>query len=67
MDGYEVARAFRDDADLRSIYLIALTGYVQPEDLERAAAAGFDQHVAKPPSVGHLSRILAEAAKKPLH
>ncbi|HVO13328.1 MAG TPA: ATP-binding protein [Vicinamibacteria bacterium] len=59
MDGYEVARAFRADAQLASARLIALTGYAQPEDLERAAAAGFARHLAKPPDVTRLREVLA--------
>jgi len=59
MDGYEVARAFRADAQLASARLIALSGYAQPEDLERAAAAGFERHLAKPPDLTRLREVLA--------
>jgi two-component system CheB/CheR fusion protein len=59
MDGYEVARAFRADAALKSVFLVALSGYAQPEDLRRAQEAGFDQHLAKPPSLHTLERVLA--------
>jgi two-component system CheB/CheR fusion protein len=59
MDGFQVARAFRSDADLRDTYLVALTGYAQPEDRQRAAEAGFDRHVAKPVSIETLSALLA--------
>ena len=48
MNGYEVARAFRADEALRSTFLVALSGYAQAEDLAKARAAGFDQHLAKP-------------------
>jgi PAS domain S-box-containing protein len=47
-DGHEVARTLRADGALRATRLIALSGYAQPEDRERAAEAGFDEHVAKP-------------------
>ena len=60
MDGYEVARAFRADAALNGAFLVALTGYALPEDLERAQAAGFARHIAKPPSLEKLGEILAE-------
>ncbi|HXY38841.1 MAG TPA: ATP-binding protein, partial [Vicinamibacteria bacterium] len=59
MDGYEVARAFRADSRLSSVRLVALTGYAQPDDLERATAAGFERHLAKPPDVGRLREVLA--------
>jgi signal transduction histidine kinase/ActR/RegA family two-component response regulator len=65
MDGYEVARAVRQDPALRSTFLVALSGYALPEDLEKAAAAGFQHHLAKPPSVDTLERVLSELLETP--
>ena len=48
MDGYAVAKAMRADPAFRGAHLVALTGYGQPEDRERALQAGFDQHLTKP-------------------
>jgi two-component system CheB/CheR fusion protein len=59
MDGFDVARAFRADDALRGTYLVALSGYAQPEDVLRASEAGFDQHLAKPPSLERLEQALA--------
>ena len=59
MDGYEVARAFRADPLLRATLLVALTGYARPEDLRQSAEAGFDRHLAKPPSVATIQQLLA--------
>jgi len=64
MDGYEVARAFRSNDELHDIALVALTGYALPEDLKRAEDAGFDRHLAKPPELGALQRILAELPRR---
>ena len=61
MNGYEVARAFRADGAFRSTLLVALSGYAQSEDLARASAAGFDQHLAKPPNIEKIKRICAGA------
>jgi signal transduction histidine kinase/HAMP domain-containing protein len=47
-DGYEVARRIRADDGGKSIRLIALTGYGQPDDRRRALEAGFDAHLVKP-------------------
>jgi PAS domain S-box-containing protein len=58
MNGYDVARAFRADPDLRATVLVALSGYAQAEDVERARGAGFDRHLAKPASIDNLKRIL---------
>jgi signal transduction histidine kinase len=61
MDGYQVARRFRSDERLRSTYMIAVTGYAAPEDRARAAQAGFDRHLGKPPDIELLNQLLAEA------
>ena len=61
MNGYEVARAFRADGAFRSTVLVALSGYAQSEDLAKASAAGFDQHLAKPPNIEKIKRICAGA------
>jgi two-component system, sensor histidine kinase len=48
MDGYEVARRLREDQATRAVRLVALTGYGQASDRERASQAGFDAHFVKP-------------------
>jgi CheY-like chemotaxis protein/two-component sensor histidine kinase len=54
LDGYEVARRARSlGMDGR---LVALTGYGQTRDRERARAAGFDLHLVKPVSYDDLKR-----------
>jgi PAS domain S-box-containing protein len=60
IDGYEVARRIR--ADVPGARLVALTGYGQPEDRERALAAGFDVHLVKPVDPEQLQRLLAARA-----
>ncbi|HEU4385057.1 MAG TPA: transporter substrate-binding domain-containing protein [Anaeromyxobacteraceae bacterium] len=61
MNGYEIARALRSDRELRSTFLIALSGYAQAEDTRRAAEAGFDAHLAKPADVEELAALVARA------
>ena len=61
VDGYEIARTIRADEALRSTRLIAVSGYAQPEDRERAVRAGFDVHIAKPPSIDVLLAAVASA------
>jgi CheY-like chemotaxis protein/two-component sensor histidine kinase len=60
MTGYEVAESFRKDNDLKDVFLIALSGYAQPEDLAKSRAAGFDRHLAKPVDLDTLKDTLAE-------
>lgn len=59
VDGYEVARTLRSDGRLRDTRFVALTGYAQPEDRERARDAGFAAHLAKPVEVQELMAALA--------
>jgi two-component system CheB/CheR fusion protein len=58
MDGYEVARAIRADPALAPVFLVAVTGYALPEDLRRAAEAGFDRHLAKPVPIDRIAELL---------
>jgi signal transduction histidine kinase/CheY-like chemotaxis protein len=58
LDGYEVARRVR--AQGRPVCLIAVTGWGQDVDRQRARAAGFDAHLTKPASPDELRRLLAE-------
>jgi CheY-like chemotaxis protein len=48
MDGYELAARIHDLPGHRTLRLLALTGYGQPEDAKRTKAAGFDVHLVKP-------------------
>jgi CheY-like chemotaxis protein len=48
MNGYDVARAIRNQPWGQGILLLAITGWGQPDDKESARAAGFDRHLTKP-------------------
>jgi two-component system CheB/CheR fusion protein len=61
MNGYEVARTFKQDESLKGVFLVALSGSSLPEDLQRASEAGFDRHIAKPASLEKLEELLAGA------
>ncbi|OFA02094.1 putative transcriptional regulatory protein pdtaR [Duganella phyllosphaerae] len=54
MDGYALAGAIRAEAGGRAVRLVALTGYGQKDDVERAYAASFDLHLTKPASLEDL-------------
>jgi CheY-like chemotaxis protein/anti-sigma regulatory factor (Ser/Thr protein kinase) len=58
-DGYEVARRIRAEEGGAKLVLVALTGYGQLEDRERALAAGFDRHLTKPVAAETLTEILS--------
>jgi signal transduction histidine kinase len=61
-DGYEVARAIRRAPGGQSLYLVALTGYGQPQDRQRGLEAGFNAYLVKPVYQSDLVRVLAAAA-----
>jgi signal transduction histidine kinase/CheY-like chemotaxis protein len=48
LDGYELACRLRALPETTRSSLVAVTGYGQPEDRERATKAGFDHHLVKP-------------------
>jgi CheY-like chemotaxis protein len=61
MNGYEVCERLRATPGGAALHIIAVTGWGQPEDRVRSAAAGFDGHVTKPVDVDVLAALLANA------
>jgi CheY-like chemotaxis protein len=59
MSGFEVARALRRHHATATAYLVAMTGWGQPEDRERTREAGFDHHLTKPAGPDVLEDLLA--------
>jgi PAS domain S-box-containing protein len=59
MNGYEVAKTLRSLPALNGMRIIALTGYSQAADRERAQLAGFDEHLMKPVDSEALAQALA--------
>lgn len=59
MDGYAVCRAFRQDALLKGMPIIAQTGWGQIRDKTLAGEAGFDHHLTKPMTIGDLEHVLS--------
>jgi CheY-like chemotaxis protein/anti-sigma regulatory factor (Ser/Thr protein kinase) len=70
MDGNEVARRIREGSAGggglgRSVpCLIAMTGYGQPEDRQRALEAGFDAYMVKPVDPTALTRLIDEVCAR---
>ncbi len=61
LDGNALARSIRAHDEGKQIYLVALTGYGQPEDRLRSEAAGFDAHMLKPVDINQLAALLQRA------
>jgi signal transduction histidine kinase len=60
-DGFEAARRLRAEPELSGLLLVALSGWVQPDDRVRSREAGFDHHLAKPVQLKSLEIVLLEA------
>ena len=59
IDGYQLAGLLRAHPDAATLRLIALTGYGQAEDRQKALDAGFDLHLTKPVEPARLQHLLA--------
>jgi PAS domain S-box-containing protein len=64
MSGYDLAAAVRREPMLHGTLLVALTGYGQEEDRQRALEAGFDHHLVKPVEIERV-RALMDQLQRP--
>jgi PAS domain S-box-containing protein len=59
IDGYEVARRIRaSDSPVNDAALVALTGWGEDEDVQRAFSVGFDDHCVKPVGLDRLVEVV---------
>jgi len=66
LNGLELARRLKDDANLSSIPLIATTANVLLGDRERCLEAGCDEYLPKPLDVRELQSILRSYLGNPV-
>lgn len=64
LTGDQVARAVRSEPWGQRVFLVAVTGWGEPEDKERASAAGFDHHLTKPIDVEVMEKLLGDFAAR---
>ena len=62
-DGYELAARLRAMPGLGGLPLVALSGYGQAQDKQKALAAGFDRHFVKPIQGSDVLDLLAGAER----
>jgi hypothetical protein len=60
MDGYEVARRLREEAGLRDVLIVAVTGYGREQDRARSVEAGIDHYLVKPVVTQAVAKLLTE-------
>jgi len=59
MDGFELTRRLKADAETRGIAIVALTAYAMKGDEQRALAAGCDGYLSKPIDTRVLPGVIA--------
>jgi CheY-like chemotaxis protein len=64
IDGYDLMRTLRAHPEGRWPLAVALSGYGQDDDRERAIGAGFDHYFVKPASSEALLALLASCGKR---
>jgi signal transduction histidine kinase len=60
LNGYEVCRQIREQPGGQAIFVVAVTGWGQPEDRRTSQRAGFDQHLVKPVEPAALEALIAQ-------
>ena len=65
LNGYDLARRLRELPSTKHIVLVAITGWGQEEDKQRALEAGFDRHLVKPIEPEHIYTIIAASERRP--
>jgi PAS domain S-box-containing protein len=58
MDGYELAKRLRQLDKTGDAVLVAITGYGQPEDRDKALRSGFNYHLVKPVNLEAVLEII---------
>jgi two-component system cell cycle response regulator len=70
MDGYEIARLIKADAEIPAVPLIAVTALAMVGDQDKILSAGFDGYIAKPIApdefVGQIEAFLAHHLRSTL-
>jgi PAS domain S-box-containing protein len=64
MSGYEVAGSVRREEWGEGALLVAVTGWGQPNDKEKARAAGFNHHLTKPVDLEQVAQLLAAYSRQ---
>jgi len=64
IDGYEVARTLRADADTAALPIIMLSAKAQEEDIQKGRDVGVDQYITKPFSPEHLVHAVSDMLQR---
>lgn len=59
LDGYQVARHFRSDGQLKDVMIIAISGYSRDMFSGRSTSGDFDHYFTKPVDLGTLLPLIS--------
>jgi signal transduction histidine kinase/ActR/RegA family two-component response regulator len=63
LNGHLAARAIRVLPDGDKVFLVALSGWGQPNDIRETSKSGFDKHITKPANLEDLLCLVAQAKR----
>lgn len=64
-NGWEIAARIRSSfAEDKLPYLVALSGFAQPKDIEKSLQSGFHKHIAKPPEIDQIRACLKNSSQR---
>jgi CheY-like chemotaxis protein len=63
LDGYQVARLFRGDDLLKTVFIIAISGYSHDMFLQHYTPGDFDHHITKPVDFKTLLPLISKAVQ----
>ncbi|HEX5324822.1 MAG TPA: response regulator [Capsulimonadaceae bacterium] len=58
IDGYDVARTIRADAEIKETPIIMLSAKAQDEDIEKGMEVGVNEYITKPFAPDHLVQVV---------
>jgi CheY-like chemotaxis protein len=64
INGYDLAKWFRQQPELKEVMLVAVTGYGQKSDMALSQEAGINHHLVKPVDFAKVESILSAVAEK---
>lgn len=64
LNGFDLARAMREQPSLQNIYFVALSGWGTEEDRAKSHCAGIDAHLTKPVMLKEVEDVLLRSIRK---
>ena len=60
MNGFDVLKKLRDNADTKGIPVVAVSANAMSQDIDKALKAGFDDYISKPIDVARFQELVSQ-------